>query len=155
MVWYSHLFNKSFPQFVVIHSVKDFRVAHEAEVDMFLKLPCFLHDSVSVGNLTSCSLSLQNPACTAEFLVPKLLKPSLKDFEHNLTCMWNEHSCKVVWTLLALSFLGTGMKTDNYYFVKIKWWGKGYVQQTGFKFHRRWNMRVWFIQCSGRKRERN
>ena len=42
MVWYSHLF-KSFPQFVVIHTVKGFHVVKE-EVDVFLELLCFLHD---------------------------------------------------------------------------------------------------------------
>ena len=40
MVWYSHLF-KSFPQFVMIHTVKDFSVVSEAEVDVFLELSCF------------------------------------------------------------------------------------------------------------------
>ena len=34
MVWYSHLF-KSFPQFIMIHTVKGFRVFNEAEVDIF------------------------------------------------------------------------------------------------------------------------
>ena len=34
MVWYSHLF-KNFPQFVVIHTAKDFSVVNEAEVDVF------------------------------------------------------------------------------------------------------------------------
>ena len=35
VVWYSHLF-KNFPQSVVIHTVKDFSVVNEAEVDVFL-----------------------------------------------------------------------------------------------------------------------
>ena len=34
MAQYSHLF-KNFPQFVVIHTVKDFGVVNEAEVDVF------------------------------------------------------------------------------------------------------------------------
>ena len=34
MLWYSHLF-KNFPQFVVIHTVKDFSIINEAEVDAF------------------------------------------------------------------------------------------------------------------------
>ena len=33
MVWYSHLF-KNFPQFVVIHRVKDFNVISEEEVEV-------------------------------------------------------------------------------------------------------------------------
>ena len=32
MVWYSYLFKNS-PQFVVIHTVKDFSIVNEAEVD--------------------------------------------------------------------------------------------------------------------------
>ena len=34
MVWYSDLL-KSFPQFVVIHTVKDFSFVSEAEIDVF------------------------------------------------------------------------------------------------------------------------
>ena len=47
VVWYSHLF-KNFPQFVVIHTVKDFSVVNEAEVDIFLEFPCFLYDPTNV-----------------------------------------------------------------------------------------------------------
>ena len=41
VVWYSHLL-KNFPQFVVIHTVKDFGVVSKAEVDVFLELLLFL-----------------------------------------------------------------------------------------------------------------
>ena len=41
VVWYSHLFKK-FPQFVVIFTVKGFRIVNEAGVDVFLEFPCFL-----------------------------------------------------------------------------------------------------------------
>ena len=34
MVWYSYLF-KNFPQFIVIHTVKGFRVVNETEVNFF------------------------------------------------------------------------------------------------------------------------
>ena len=37
MVWYSHLL-KNFPQFVVIHTVKDFGVVNKAEIGVFLEL---------------------------------------------------------------------------------------------------------------------
>ena len=36
VVWYSHLL-KNFPQFVVIHTVKAFRVVNEADIDIFLE----------------------------------------------------------------------------------------------------------------------
>ena len=44
VVWYSYLF-KNVPQFAVIHTVKDFNVVNEAEVDVFLKFSCFFYDS--------------------------------------------------------------------------------------------------------------
>ena len=45
VIWYSHLL-KNFPQFAVIHTVKDFSIVNEAEVDVFLKFSCFaIHSS--------------------------------------------------------------------------------------------------------------
>ena len=41
---------KNFPQFVVIHIVKDFSVVNEAEVDIFLEFSCFFYDTMDVGN---------------------------------------------------------------------------------------------------------
>ena len=35
---------KNFPQFVVIHTVKDFSVVSEAEVNVFLKFSCAFYD---------------------------------------------------------------------------------------------------------------
>ena len=54
MVCSSHLL-KSFPQFVVIHTVKGFSVVNEAEADVFLKFPCFLYDPSNIGNMISGS----------------------------------------------------------------------------------------------------
>ena len=54
VVWYSHLF-KHFPQFVVIHTVKDFDVVNKVEVDIFLEFSCFFDDPVDVGKLISGS----------------------------------------------------------------------------------------------------
>ena len=54
VIWHSHLF-KNFPQFAVIHTVKDFGVVNKAEVDGFLELSCFLDDPTDVGNLISGS----------------------------------------------------------------------------------------------------
>ena len=42
-------------QFIVTHAVKGFHVVNEAEVDVFLEIPCFLHDLVNVGNFISGS----------------------------------------------------------------------------------------------------
>ena len=54
VVWYSHLF-KNFPQFVVIHTVKDFSVVKEAEIHVFLEFSCSFYEPTDVGNLISCS----------------------------------------------------------------------------------------------------
>ena len=112
VVWYSHLL-KNFPQFVMIHTLKDFSVVNEEEVDGFLELPCFLHDPKNVSNLISGSSASSKPNLYIwKFSVHILLKPSMKDFEHNFAWMWIEHNYMVVWTSLALPFFGIGMKTD-------------------------------------------
>ena len=49
-------------QFVVIHTIKGFRIVKEAQV--FLELPRFLHDPMNVSNLTLVPLPLQNLAGT-------------------------------------------------------------------------------------------
>ena len=55
MVWYSHLF-KNFPQWVMIHTVKDFGIVNKTEVDFFFwNSLYFLDDTVGVGNLISGS----------------------------------------------------------------------------------------------------
>ena len=54
LVWYSH-FLKNFPQFIVIHTFKGFGIVNKAEIDVFLELSCFFHDSADVGNLISGS----------------------------------------------------------------------------------------------------
>ena len=86
MIWYSHLF-KNFPQFVVIQTVKGFRLVNEAELDIFLELPCFLNDPMDMGNLNSGSSVFSKPMYIWKFSVHVHLKPSLKSFEHYLTSM--------------------------------------------------------------------
>ena len=54
MIRYPHLL-KNFPQFVVIHTVKGFRVVNEAEINVFLEFSCLFYDPVDVGNLNSGS----------------------------------------------------------------------------------------------------
>ena len=60
VVWYSHLLKK-FPQSVVIHTVKGFRVVNETEVDIFLEFPCFHYDPTNVDNLISDSSAFSKP----------------------------------------------------------------------------------------------
>ena len=58
MVWHSHL-SKNFPEFVVIHTIKDFGIDDKA--DVFLN-SCFFDDPVDVGNFISVPLPFLNPA---------------------------------------------------------------------------------------------
>ena len=86
MVWYSHLF-QNFPQFVVIHTVKGFRVVNEA-VDIFLEFSCFFYYSMNVGNLIpGSSAFLKSSLYIWNFSVHELLKPNLENFEHDLASM--------------------------------------------------------------------
>ena len=49
---------KNLPQFVVIHTIKAFRIVNEAEVDVFLELSSFFDVSADVGSLISSSFCL-------------------------------------------------------------------------------------------------
>ena len=87
MVWYSY-FLKNFPQFVVIHTVKGFRVVNEAEVDVFLEFFCFFDDPMNVGNLISGSFAFSKSSLNIwKFMVHVLLKPGLENFEHYFASM--------------------------------------------------------------------
>ena len=55
VVWYSHVL-KIFPQFIVIHTVKDCSIVNKAEIDAFLELSCFFDDAADVGNSISVSV---------------------------------------------------------------------------------------------------
>ena len=80
MVWYSHLFKK---QFVVIHTVKGFEIANQAEIDVFLEVSCFFDDPADVGNLISGSSAFSKTSLNIwKFTVHVLLKPGLENFEH-------------------------------------------------------------------------
>ena len=85
MVWYPHLF-KSFPQFVVINTVKGFSVVDKAEIDVFLEFSCFFNDTADVGNLISGSSAFSKSSLNIwKFMVHVLLKPGLENFEHYFT----------------------------------------------------------------------
>ena len=87
MVWYSHVF-KSFPQFVVIHTVKGFSVANETEVYVFLEFSCFFYDPTDVGSLISSSSAFSKSSLNIwKFSVHILLKPGFETFEHYFASM--------------------------------------------------------------------
>ena len=105
VVWHAHLF-QNFPQFIVIHSVKDFGIVNKAEIDVFLELSCIFHDPADVGNLISGSSAFSKARLNIwRFTVHVLLKPALENFEHYFTRVWDECNCVVVWTFFGIAFL--------------------------------------------------
>ena len=87
MIWYSQLF-QNFPQFIVIHTVKDFDIVNKAEIDVFLELFCFFDDPADVSNLISGSSAFSKTNLNIwKFTVHVLLKPELENFEHYFTSM--------------------------------------------------------------------
>ena len=76
---------KTFPRFVVIHTVKGFKAVNEAEIDVFLEFAYFFYDPTDVGNLISGSSAFSKSSLNIwNFTVHVLLKPGLKNFEHYL-----------------------------------------------------------------------
>ena len=113
MVCYSYLF-KNFPQFTVIHTVKGISIVSEAEVDVSLEFPCFLHNVMNVGNLISGSSAFFKSSLNiCKVSVHVLLKPSLKDFEHDFASMWNECNHVVVWTFFGIAVLWDWNENTN------------------------------------------
>ena len=73
-------------QFVVIHTVKDFSIVNEVEVDAFLDFSCFFFDLTYVGNLISGSSAFSKASLNIrKFTVHVLLKPGLENFKHYFT----------------------------------------------------------------------
>ena len=121
MVWYSHLF-QNFPQFLVIHTVKDFDCVDQNKLWKILKemgisdhLTCLLrnlyagqeatvrtghgttdwfHDPANVVNLISGSSAFSKTSLNIwKFMVHVLLKPGLENFEHFFTSVWIIINC--------------------------------------------------------------
>jgi len=105
VVWYPHLF-KNFPQPTTTNTVKGFGTVNKAEVDDFLKLYCFFHDPMDVGNLNSGSSAFSKSCLNIwKFTVHVLLKPGMENFEHSFASVWDECNCVVVWTFFHIAFL--------------------------------------------------
>ena len=86
---------------------KGFSAVNKAEVDVFLELSCFFYDPTYVGNLISGSSAFSKTSLNIwKFLVHVLLKPSLENFEHYFTGMWDEWvqlrgSLSILWHCLS------------------------------------------------------
>ena len=105
VVWYS--ISWRIFQFVVIHTVKDSDIVNKAEVGVFLELSCFFIDPTDAGNFISASSAFSKSSMNIwKFTVHLLLKkPSLENFEHYFTSVWDECNCVVVWTFFGIAFL--------------------------------------------------
>ena len=103
VVWYSHLL-KSFPQFVVIYTVRNFGLVNKAEIDAVLIFSCFFYDPTDVGNLISGSSAFSKTSLNIrKFTVHILLKPSLENFEHYFASMrWVQPSLSILWHFPSL-----------------------------------------------------
>ena len=85
VVWYSHLL-KNFPQFVVIHTVKDFVLVNKAEVDVFLNTFTFS--------------KIQHQILSNWSLVPlPFLKPAWTCRNSQFKNYWS-----LVWRILSITF---------------------------------------------------
>ena len=105
VVWHSYLL-ENFLSFVVTHTVKNFSIVNEAEVDVFLELSCFFYDPMDVDNLISGSSAFSKYSLNIwKFTVHVLLKPSLENFEHYFARVWDVCTCAVVWTSFGIVFL--------------------------------------------------
>ena len=74
----------------MIHTVKGFSVVNETEIDIFIEFPCFVYDSVNIGNLISGSSAFSKPSLVVwKFLVRQ-------DFKHDLANMGDECDCLMI-----------------------------------------------------------
>ena len=105
VIWYSHLF-QSFPQFIVVHTVKCFGILNKAERDVFLELSSFFDVPADIGNLISASSAFFKTSLNIwKFTVDVLLKPGLENFKHCFTSMWEDYDCVVVWAFFGIALL--------------------------------------------------
>ena len=88
-----------------------------------LEFFCCLYNPTNAGNLISHSSAFSKPIlCIWKFLIQVLLKPSLRDFEHNLTSNY-----LVVCTFFFIALLWNWVKTDlfqscgHYWVFQICW----------------------------------
>ena len=100
VVWYSHLL-KNIPQFVVIHTVKGFSSTKQIFFWNSLVFPMIQW----IDSLISGSSAFYISLYICKFSIHVLLKPSFKDFEHNLAGMWDECNYTVIWTLFGIAFI--------------------------------------------------
>ena len=98
VVWYSHLF-QNFPEFVVVHTIKDFGIVNKAEIDIFLEHSCYFDDSTDVGNLISDSSDFSKSSLN----IWKFMVHVNHERELQLFC-WS-----LAWRILSITLLACEM----------------------------------------------
>ena len=93
-------------QFSVIHRGKGYSTVNETYADVFLEFSCIFYGPADICILISHSSAFSKSSLYIwKFLVHVLLKFSLKDFEHYLASMWNEHNCMAVYTFFDTALI--------------------------------------------------
>ena len=95
-----------FHSLLLIYTVKGFGITNKAEVDVFLESSCLFDDPTDVGNLISGSSAFSKSSLNIwKLTIHMLLKPSLENFEHYFTSVWDECNHVVVWAFFGIAFL--------------------------------------------------
>ena len=104
VVWYSPLF-QNLPQFIVIHTVKGFRVVNEADIFFWTSLAFYMIQwLLAIWSLVP--LPFLNPAWTSgSSWFRYCWSLAWRIFEHYFTSMWDECGCAVVWAFFGIAFL--------------------------------------------------
>ena len=89
----------------MIHTVKGFGIVNKAEINVFLELSYFFHDSADVGNLVSGSSAFSKTSLNIwNFTVHILLKPGLENHDCVVTHLEpNILECEVKWALESIT----------------------------------------------------
>ena len=125
VVWYSHLL-KNFSQFMVIHTVKGFGIVNKTEIDVFLKLSCFLMIQRMLAIWSLVPLHFLKPVWTSgssrftccRILAWRILSMTLLACEMSATCsslsiLWHCLSLGLEWTLTFSMFLWPLLSVPN------------------------------------------
>ena len=91
VVWYSYLL-KSFPQFVVIHTVKGFSIVNEVEVDVILEFSSFFYIQQMLAIWSLVPLPFLNPTWTSG-------------------SSWFMYCWSLAWRILSITLLAYEMST--------------------------------------------
>ena len=103
VVWYYNLF-QNFPQFIVIHTVKGFGIVNKAEIDFFQNSLAFSMIQKRLAIWSLVPLPFLKPAWTSG-ISQFTYCWSLAWWILNITSVWDECNCAVIWAFFGIAFL--------------------------------------------------